>query len=102
MNTLLDRNSPSTGSRRPNSARRAELSEKHSLALLGFFIIAGLLSVLADVFTNTGLPMPNGLRDFWLVICVVTFGLMVAGVTLFALSYKPTKPSDGHPVPKRK
>jgi cytochrome c biogenesis protein CcdA len=101
MNTLLHRESQLNQRRTPDSARRVELSEKHSLALMGFFILVGLLSVLADVFTNT-VPMPQGLRDFWLVICVVTFGLMIAGVTLFALSYKPTKPSDGHPVPKRK
>jgi hypothetical protein len=53
--------------------------EKHSLAIMGFFITTGVLSVLADAFTKTVL-MLNGLRDFWLVICVVTFGLMVAGV----------------------
>ena len=58
MNTVLHRKSPSTGCRRPDSARGAELSEKHSLAILCFFVPTGLLSVVADVFTNT-VPMPN-------------------------------------------
>ena len=101
MNTLLHSKSPLNGRSRLDSARRVEPSEKHSLVFMCFFIITGLLSVLADVFTNT-VPMPSGLRDFWLVICAVTFGLMVAGVTLFALSYKTGRPSDGHPVPNRK
>jgi len=101
MNTVLHRKSPSTGCRRPDSARGAELSEKHSLAILCFFVPTGLLSVVADVFINT-VPMPNGLRDFWLVICVVTFGLLLVGITLFFLSYKTSKPGNGYPVPNRK
>ncbi len=93
MNTLLHRKSPFTESRRPDSERRVELSEKHSLALLGFFTASGLLSVVTAIFT-TMLPMPGGLRYFWLVICVVTFGLLLIGITLFCLSYesKPTRP----------
>ena len=82
MHTVLQRKSPSTESRRPDSARGVEMLEKHSLAIMGFFITTGLLSVLADAFTNT-VSMLNGLRDFWFVICVVTFGLMVAGVHSF-------------------
>ncbi len=92
MNTLLHRKSPLTGPRRPDSERRAELSEKHSLALLGFFTTTGLLSVVADVLINT-VPMPAGLRDIWLVVCVITFGLLITGITLFFLSYKSKQPS---------
>jgi hypothetical protein len=93
MNTLLHRKSPFTGSRRPDSERRVKLSEKHSLALLGFFTASGLLSVVTAIFT-TMLPMPGGLRYFWLVICVITFGLLLIGITLFCLSYEstPTRP----------
>jgi purine-cytosine permease-like protein len=91
MNTLIHSKSPFNGSRRPNSARRVEPSEKHSLPFMYFFVITGLLSVVADVFTNT-VPMPSGLRDFWLVICLVTFGLLLVGITLFFLSYKTSKP----------
>ena len=58
--------------------------EKHALALLGFFTTTGLLSVVAAVFTNT-VPMPAGLRDICLIICVITFGLLVIGITLFFL-----------------
>jgi hypothetical protein len=78
-------------SNRSDSAVGIELSEKHSLAIMGFFVTTGLLSVVAAVFTNT-VPMSNGLRSFWLVICIVTFGLTVLGVTLFFLSYKPGRP----------
>ena len=56
----------------PGSKRSVELSEKHSLALLGFFVPTGLLSVVADIFTNM-VPMPAGLRYFWLAICVITY-----------------------------
>jgi hypothetical protein len=93
MNTLLHKKSPFTGRRRPDSERGAEVSEKHSLALLCFFTTTGLLTVVADIFTNT-VPMPASLRDFWLVICVISFGLLVIGITLFFLSYesKQTRP----------
>jgi purine-cytosine permease-like protein len=93
MNTLLHRKSPSIGGRSPGSERSVEVSEKHSLALLCFFTLAGLLSVVTAIFT-TMLPMPGGLRYFWLVICVTTFGLLLIGITLFCLSYesKPTRP----------
>jgi hypothetical protein len=92
MNTLLHRKSPFTEYRRPDSERRVKVSEKHALTLLCFFTTTGLLSVVADVFTNT-VPMPAGLRDFCLVICVITFGLLVTGITLFFLSYKSKQPS---------
>jgi hypothetical protein len=92
MNTLLHRKSPFTGSRRPHSERGVKVSERHALALLGFFTTTGLLSVVADVFTNT-VPMPAGLRDLWLVICVISFALLLTGITLFFLSYKSKQPS---------
>ena len=101
MNTLLQSKSPFDGSHRPDSARRLELSEKHSLAFMYFFVTTGLTSVVADVFTNT-VPMPNGMRDFWAVICVVTFVLSVVGITLFFLSYKTSKPGDRYSKPNRK
>jgi purine-cytosine permease-like protein len=93
MNTLLHRKSPSIGGRSPGSKRSVELSEKHSLALMGFFTTTGLLMVVADIFTNM-VPMPAGLRFFWLAICVITFGLLLIGITLFFLSYrsKQTRP----------
>jgi hypothetical protein len=72
-----------------------QVSEKHSLALLCFFTTTGLLMVVADVFTNT-VPMPAGLRDFWLVICITTFGLLLIGITLFFLSYKSTQTRPRH------
>jgi hypothetical protein len=92
MNTLLHTKSPVTGYRRRDSERGVKVSEKHALALLCFFTTTGLLSVVADVFTNM-VPMPAGLRDFWLVICVTAFGLSVTGITLFVLSYKSKQPS---------
>jgi hypothetical protein len=95
MNTLLHRKSPFTGSRRPDSQRGVEVSEKHSLALLCFFTTTGLLTVVADIFTNT-VPMPAGLRYFWLVICVISFGLLVIGITLFFLSYKSKQTRPRH------
>jgi purine-cytosine permease-like protein len=92
MNTLLHTKSPVTVSRRPDSERGVKLSEKHSLALLFFFTTTGLLMVVADIFTNT-VPMPAGLRDFWLAICVTAFGLLMIGIALFFLSYKRKQPS---------
>jgi cytochrome c biogenesis protein CcdA len=87
MNTLLHRKSTFTEYRTLGSERGVKVSEKHALALLGFFTTTGLLSVVAAVFTNT-VPMPAGLRDICLIICVITFGLLVIGITLFFLSYK--------------
>jgi hypothetical protein len=95
MNTLLHRKSPSIGGRSPGSERGVEVSEKHSLTLLGFFTATGLLSVVAAIFT-TMLPMPAGLRYFWLVICVITFGLLLTGITLFCLSYKSKQTRPRH------
>lgn len=88
MNTKL----PVTGYRAPNSERRLKISEKHALVLLCFFTTIGLLSVVADVFTNT-VPMAAGLRDLCLLICVTTFGLLLAGIALFFASYKSKQPS---------
>jgi hypothetical protein len=92
MHTLLHTKSPFTGYRRPDSERGVKVSEKHSLALLCFFTLAGLLSIVTAIFT-TMLPMPGGLRYFWLVICVTTFGLLLIGITLFCLSYNRKQPS---------
>ena len=71
------------------------MSEMHALALLCFFTITGLLSVFADVLINT-VPMGAGLRDIWLVVCLIAFGLLLTGITLFFLSYKsePTRSRD--------
>jgi hypothetical protein len=87
MNTPLYPKSPLTEARRPESGRGVKVSEKHALVLLYFFTATGLLSVVADVFTNT-IPMPAGLRDICLVVCVTTFGLLMTGIALFFLSYK--------------
>jgi purine-cytosine permease-like protein len=95
MNTLLHRKSPSIGGRSPGSKRSVELSEKHSLVLLGFFVPTGLVSVVADIFTNM-VPMPAGLRYFWLAICLITFGLLLIGITLFFLSYKSKQTRPRH------
>ena len=95
MNTLLHRKSPSIGGRSPGFKRSIELSEKHSLALLGFFVPTGLLSVVAAIFTNM-VPMPASLRYFWLAICVITFGLLLIGITLFFLSYKSKQTRPRH------
>jgi hypothetical protein len=92
MNTIFRAKPPFTRRRRPDSERALKPSEKHAIALLCFFTTTGLLSVVADVFTNT-VPMPAGLRDLWLVICVITFGLLLMGITLFFLSYKSKQPS---------
>ena len=95
MNTQLHTKSPFTEYRRPDSARGVKVSEKHALALLGFFTITGLLSVVADVFANT-VPMPAGLQDFSVVVCVITFGLLVTGIALFFLSYKSEQTRPRH------
>lgn len=92
MNTLLHTKSPFTGYRRPDSEPGGKVSEKHALAFLCFFTAAGLLSIVTAIFT-TMLPMPGGLRYFWLVICVITFGLLLIGITLFCLSYESKQPS---------
>ena len=91
----MNTKTPVTGYRRPDSERRLIVPEKHALVLLCFFTITGLLSAVADVFTNT-VPMAAGLRDLCLVICVTTFGLLLAGISLFFVSYKSKQPpSDG-------
>ena len=95
MNRLLHRKSPSIGGRSPGSKRSVELPEKHSLVLLGFFVPTGLVSVVADIFTNM-VPMPAGLRYFWLAICVITFGPLLIGITLFFLSYKSKQTRPRH------
>lgn len=92
MNTPLHPRSPLTEYRRPESGPGLKVSEKHAFVLLYFFTATGLLSVVADVFTNT-VPMPAGLRDICLVVCVVTFGLLMTGIALFFLSYKSEQPS---------
>jgi hypothetical protein len=93
MHTVLHRKSPSTESRRPDSARGVEMLEKHSLAIMGFFITTGLLSVLADAFTNT-VSMLNGLRDFGSLFVSLPSVLWWPGFTLFFLSYKTSKPGN--------
>ena len=34
--------------------------------------------------------------NFWLAICLVTFGVLLVGVVRFGLSYKADKPGDVH------
>ena len=77
----------------PGSKRSVELSEKHSLALLCFTTANGLLSFVVAMFT-TMLTLSASWRYFWLVICLVTFGLSLVGMVLFCLSYKGNKPRD--------
>jgi hypothetical protein len=43
---------------------------------------------------TTMLTLSAGWRYFWLVICLVTFGLSLVGMVLFCLSYKGNKPRD--------
>jgi hypothetical protein len=93
MNAVLHRKSPSVGGRSPGSKRSVEVSEEHSLALLCFTTANGLLSFIAAMFT-TMLTLSAGWRYFWLVICLVTFGLSLVGIVLFCLSYKKDKPGD--------
>jgi hypothetical protein len=85
--------SPSIDDRSLGSERSVEVKEDHSLALLCFTTANGLLSFVAAMFT-TMLPLSAGWRYFWLVICLVTFGLSVVGMVLFCLSYKGNKPRD--------
>jgi hypothetical protein len=86
MNTLLDGKSQSIQGRNSNSARGVAVSEKHSLALLGFFTVSGLLYVLGAVFTT--MLTAHAVRDIWLALTITLFAGMVVGVTLFFLSYK--------------
>ena len=79
--------SPSIDGRSPGSERSAEVTEAHSLALLCFTTANGLLSIVAAMFT-TMLPLSDGWRYFWLVICLVTFGLSLVGTGLFLVSYQ--------------
>jgi hypothetical protein len=100
MNALLHTKYPSV-ERVVSSERSVEVTEKRSLALLCFTTLSGLLSFVAAMFT-TMLPLSAGWRYFWLVICVVTFGLCVSCDVLFILSYKTCKPGDRYSVPNRK
>lgn len=86
MNTQLDRKSQSVGRRNPISVRALSATEKHSLTLLFFFTLSGLLYVTAAVFTT--MLTAHGLRDIFLVLTITLFVGMVVGVTFFALSYK--------------
>ena len=86
MNTLFDRKSQSILGRNSNSARRLEVSETHSLVLLAFFTASGLVSVIAAVFTT--MLSHNGWRDFWLIVCVVSFLTLMVGITQFCMSYQ--------------
>jgi hypothetical protein len=86
MNTILDRKSQSVIGRSSKSARFVELSEKRSLAFLGFFTLSGLIYVTAAVFTTM---LTFGVsRDIWLAVTITTFAGMVAGITLFFVSYQ--------------
>jgi hypothetical protein len=94
VNTLLHRKSSSIGSHNSSSERSVEVPEKHSLELFCLTAANGLLSFLAAMFT-TKLRLSAGWRNFWLVICLVTFAFSPVGIVLFCLSYKGNKPADG-------
>jgi hypothetical protein len=81
MNALLHRKQPSVESCNLSSERSVEVTEKRSLALLCFITASGLLSIVTAMFT-TMLPLSAGWRNFWLVICLVTFGLLLTGTVL--------------------
>jgi branched-subunit amino acid permease len=87
MTTLLHNKSQSIRGRTPGSELMAKGPEDHALALLCFTTANGLLSFVAAMFT-TMLPFPARWRYFWLVICLVAFGLSLVGIILFRLSYK--------------
>ena len=82
MNTLLHRKQPSVESRNLSPDQSVKVTEKRSWALLCFITASGLLSIVAAMFT-TMLPLSAGWRNIWLVICLVTFGLLMTGVFLF-------------------
>ena len=92
MDTQLDRKSQSFGRRNPISVRALSATEKHSLTLLFFFTLSGLLYVTAAVFTT--MLTYHALRDIFLVLTIVLFVGMVTGVTLFFLNYMSRQPGE--------
>jgi hypothetical protein len=92
MDTQLDRKSQSVGRRNPISVRALSATEKHSLTLLLFFTISGLLYVTAAVFTT--MLTYHALRDIFLGLTIVLFAGMVIGVTLFFLNYMSHQPGE--------
>ena len=83
MNALLHRKQPSVESRNLSSERSVEVTEKRTLALLCFITASGLLSMVSAMFT-TMLPLSAGWRNFWLIICLITFGLLLTGLVLLS------------------
>jgi hypothetical protein len=87
MNTVLDRKSQSVPARHTGSARALVGSEKHSITLLRFFTLSGLLYVTAAIFTT--MVTFGVLRDVFLALTIALFVGMLVGITLFFLSYQP-------------
>jgi VIT1/CCC1 family predicted Fe2+/Mn2+ transporter len=71
----------------PKPEQSVQSSEGHSLVRLFRTAVFGLLSAIAAIFT-TMLPMPDGWRSFWLIICLCTFALAVTGIVRFEGGYK--------------
>ena len=94
MNTPTQTKSPSIRGHKPGLERSVEVPEDHSLELLCFTTVSGLLSFVAAMFT-TMLPLSAGWRYFWLVICLVTFALSLIGLVRFCLSYQHTGDGSG-------
>jgi hypothetical protein len=92
MNSIVDRKSESVGGRNSSSARAVAVSEKHSMALLRFFTLSGLLYVTAAVFTT--MLTFGVLRDLFLGATITLFIGMLVGITLFFLSYQSHKPGE--------
>ena len=87
MNTVLDRKSQAVTDRNWSPARAEAVSEKHSMTLLLFFTLSGLLYVTAAIFTT--MVTLGVLRDVFLALTIALFVGMLVGITLFFLSYQP-------------
>jgi VIT1/CCC1 family predicted Fe2+/Mn2+ transporter len=87
MNRLLTTKKPSIEDHKLKPERSAGSSERLSLARLCIATLFGLLFAVAAVFT-TMLPLSDGWRIFWLVICLCTFALALISIVLFQRGYK--------------
>jgi hypothetical protein len=92
MKSQIERKSPSIRGRIP-SEQSVEVREDHSLALLCFTTVNGLLAFVAAMFT-TMLTSSAGWRYFWLVICLVSFALSLIALVRFCLSYQGSRSRD--------
>ena len=93
MNTLHHPIHPAVKSRPLSPKRSVALSEKRSLAILGFATASGLLSLLVALCA-TVLSSSAGGHHFWLAICLVTFEVLLIELVRFGLSYQADKPGD--------